>query len=131
MKSILCSLATALALLSGANAARTCNTTSYDWRVLDVRYEGADPAKSSGLAIVGVSLVPQPRGSFFECVGQWPETWNGWYEGGKDIIWSDCIDTGAAGTNDRTVSMGLDWKTKTMYLTHSFQCSDKPGYVFL
>ena len=92
-----------------------------------MRYEGADPAKASGLAIIGVSIVPQPRGTFFECVGQWPEKWNGWFEGGSDIIWSDCINTGAAGTTDRTVSMGLDWKTKTMYLTHTFQCSDKQG----
>ena len=129
MRQGISTLAASLAFFGGVRAARPCNTTTYDWRVLDVRYEGADPAKASGLAIIGVSIMPQPRGSFFECVGQWPESWNGWYEGGKDIIWSECINTGAAGITDRSVAMGLDWKNKTMYLTHSFQCSDKQGCV--
>ncbi|KAK1761696.1 hypothetical protein QBC33DRAFT_462861 [Phialemonium atrogriseum] len=117
-------------LLSRANAARACGNepkpSTYQWRINAVRYDGADPSSGSGDATVAVSISPNSS-TLFECVAEWPEEWAGWYEGGSNIIWSDCIWTGNGPRNDNTVSFATDWKNKTMYLTHSFDCSDREG----
>ncbi|KAK7755744.1 hypothetical protein SLS62_002357 [Diatrype stigma] len=120
--------AAALWFSSGAAAARSCATddSAFPWRVSDGRYDG-----DSDTATVAVSIIPGTAsyGTFFECVASWPEAWGGWYEGaaGEYIIWSDCIWAGNGGTDDTTVSFATDWANKTMYISHTFTCSDVEG----
>ncbi|KAI1077114.1 hypothetical protein F5B20DRAFT_553234 [Whalleya microplaca] len=129
MRNGLLACATALSL-PGANAARACGSTTapstYQWSVGAARYDGAIPSDTNGSATVAVSIVPgnRPMGTLFECVAEWPESWAGWYEDGSDIIWSDCIWAGNGLTYDTTVSFALDWKNRTMYVSHTFACSD-------
>ena len=118
---------------SGAAAARVCGSGStsstYQWRVSDARYDGALPDDDNGAATVAVSIVPTNRayGTFFECVASWPEAWKGWHDGGDNIIWSDCIWAGNGFTDDTTVSFAMDWPNRTMYVSHTFGCSDAQG----
>ncbi len=126
----LLAFATALSLFSGANAVRVCGTSAaasptYQWKVGDLRYDGADPSKGNGFATVAASIVPGGVNTLFECVAEWPESWAGWYEGGSNIVWSDCIWTGSGPALDKTVSFAMDWENRTMYLSHTFGCSDK------
>ncbi|KAI0418794.1 heterokaryon incompatibility protein-domain-containing protein [Xylaria grammica] len=117
-------------LLPGmASADRACSSgvsPSYLWRVSDARFDGSDPSISNGKATVAVSIIPNTTNTFFECVAQWPESWAGWLPA-ENIIWSDCIWSGAGPTLDTAVAFALDWKTRTMYLSHTFSCSDKKG----
>ncbi|KAI5863553.1 hypothetical protein GGS23DRAFT_539438 [Durotheca rogersii] len=128
MKNGLIAFAAALSLTSGANASRVCSTPTYQWRVGAARFDGADPSKNNGLATVAVSIVPGTRaqGTFFECVAEWPESWEGRYEDGN-IIWSDCIWAGNGATYDTAVAFALDWKNRTMHVSHTFDCSDASG----
>ncbi|KAL1838406.1 hypothetical protein VTJ49DRAFT_2690 [Mycothermus thermophilus] len=123
----------ALLLPSGAWAARPCTgeTVNFEYRLGDVRYDGPDPSKNNGLATIAASLQTSTGTPVFECVAQWPEQWAGWFEGDNKPVWADCIFTGAADAQDDTVSFAVDWKTKTIYLVHTFGCSDKPGSVGL
>lgn len=123
----------ALALSSTAIAARVCGssnaTTTYAWRVSDARYDSGVSNDGGRPATVAVSIVPTNRtyGTFFECVASWPAAWKGWSDGGDNIIWSDCIWAGNGFTDDTTVSFALDWTNKTMYVSHTFACSDAQG----
>ncbi|KAL7624105.1 hypothetical protein AAE478_005662 [Parahypoxylon ruwenzoriense] len=131
MRNGLLAFATALSLTSGANAARACGNAaeaSYQWRLGAARYDGADPGRSDGSATVAISIVPGNRtmGTFFECVAEWPESWAGWYEDGN-IIWSDCIWAGNGPAYDTAVAFAFDQKNQTMYISHTFDCSDKKG----
>ncbi|KAK4236572.1 hypothetical protein C8A03DRAFT_35511 [Achaetomium macrosporum] len=119
--------ATTVLLQSGAYAARPCAGSSggsFKYRLGDVRYDSPDPSKADGRSTIAASLGQTP---LHECVAQWPESWAGWYEGGSNLIWADCIFTGAGLTQDETVSFAVDWKSKTMYLAHTFACSDRQG----
>ncbi|KAK0710276.1 hypothetical protein B0T26DRAFT_787726 [Lasiosphaeria miniovina] len=125
------SLAVAAAWLApGASGARVCGATAasetFQYRFIEVRYDGPDPNKSSHLSTIAASLGTSST-PLYECVAQWPETWAGWFEGGPNIVWSDCIWTGAGSGADKTVSFAVDWKKKTVYLSHTFACSDKRG----
>ncbi|KAI8624138.1 heterokaryon incompatibility protein-domain-containing protein [Xylariaceae sp. FL1651] len=117
--------------LKGADAARICGSSNasstYLWRVSDARYDGADPSKSNSMAVVGISIVPNSTNTFFDCVAEWPEAWAGWSAEDNNIIWSDCIWSGAGPTFDTTVAFAVDWRNRTMYLSHTFSCSDKKG----
>ncbi|KAI0864800.1 hypothetical protein F4860DRAFT_380741 [Xylaria cubensis] len=115
-----------LAKLSSADRACSSNVSpSYLWRVSDARFDGASPDVSNGKAVVAVSIIPNSTNTFFECVTEWPESWAGFVDG--NIIWSDCIWSGAGPTLDRAVAFAVDWKNRTMYLSHTFSCSDKNG----
>lgn len=128
MAALLLALTAGLSFLNVAKAARACAAESFQWTVLDARFDGADPSKdNASYATFAASVVPGTRGTFFECVVSWPEAWNGWYQGGNNIIWSDCIWSGAGPTSDKTISFALDWKEKKMYFSHTFACSDKRG----
>ncbi|KAI0903329.1 hypothetical protein F4823DRAFT_299681 [Ustulina deusta] len=126
-----------LALIGGAalfsnlaTADRECSSnvsSSYLWRVSDARFDGADPSVSDGRAVVAVSIIPSTTSTFFECVAEWPESWAGWSPVDGNIIWSDCIWSGAGPTLDTAVAFALDWKNRTMYLSHTFSCSDQKG----
>ncbi|KAH8900758.1 hypothetical protein GQ53DRAFT_815617 [Thozetella sp. PMI_491] len=120
-------------LVCGANGARVCgnSTTTFNWRLGDIRFDGGSPSDNKSHSTVAASISPAPRGTLFECVAQWPETWNGWYDGSNSIIWSDCIWTGNGGTADRTISFALDWKSRVFYLSHTFNCSDRNGSAAL
>ncbi|KAI1505990.1 hypothetical protein F5X99DRAFT_427863 [Biscogniauxia marginata] len=133
MQNALLYYATSLWLASGAYAARACGnstteSSTYLWRVGDARYDGADTSQSNGSATVAVSIVPgnNTYATFFECVAEWPEPWSGWYED-KNIVWSDCIWAGNGPTYDTTVAFAMDWKNHTIYIAHTFDCSDRPG----
>lgn len=125
----------ALALSSTAGATRACGsinaTSTYQWRVSDARYDGEGPGGVGSPATLAVSIVPtnRPYGTFFECVASWPEAWKGFHDGGDNIIWSDCIWAGNGFTDDTTVSFAVDWAKKTMYVSHTFACSDAQGSV--
>lgn len=124
VSSVLAAVVTAL-LPAGADAARPCNGTgSYQYPMGDVRYDSPDPNKGNGLSTIAASLGPVP---LYECVSQWPESWAGRYEGGSELIWADCIWTGAGFGQDESVSFAVDWETKTMYLSHVFDCSNQEG----
>ncbi|KAI2607819.1 hypothetical protein GGR54DRAFT_652070 [Hypoxylon sp. NC1633] len=123
----------ALSFSCGVNADRECGSNAnisltYPWSVGAARYDGAEPGQKDGFATVAVSIVPGTRatGTFFECVAEWPESWAGWYEDGN-IVWSDCIWAGNGPTYDTAVSFAMDWKNRTMYMSHTFACSDKEG----
>ena len=93
-------LATAagLHLPYGVNAARPCGGTtggSFQYRLGDVRYDGPDPAKNNDLATIAASLQGNTGTPLYECVGQWPETWAGWYQGAENI--GRLIDTQCPG----------------------------------
>ncbi|KAI1772821.1 hypothetical protein F4818DRAFT_125659 [Hypoxylon cercidicola] len=126
-------LTAALSLAAGAIAARVCGTNSsstYPWTVGDGRYDGADPSVVNGTATVAFSIMPSAGSgysTFFECMGEWPEAWGGYFEGGDKLIWGDCIWAGNGPNSDATVSFALDWKNRTMYLSHTFACSDIEG----
>jgi hypothetical protein len=122
--------ATALFSL-GAHAARACGGSNgtFAIRLGDVRYDGPDPSKNNGISTFAATLQSNGGSPLHECVGQWPEAWAGWFEGGSNPIWGDCIYTGAGLSPDETVSFALDWKTKTMFVAHTFACSDQTGYV--
>ncbi|KAK3996577.1 hypothetical protein QBC44DRAFT_231422 [Cladorrhinum sp. PSN332] len=109
-------------------AARNCatSTTTFQYRILEARYDSPEPGNANNLSTIAVSLGTSTT-PLYECVAQWPESWAGWYEGGSDIIWSDCIWTGAGTGADKTVSFAVDWKTKNLYLTHTFDCSNQAG----
>lgn len=119
-------------LASGASAARACgnvNSTSsrnYQYNLLDLRWDSADPSEQDQFATISASLGDGAY-PLYECNAEWPEPWAGWYMGGTNIIWSDCIWTGAGAGKDKTVSFAVDWKSKIMYLSHTFTCSDRPG----
>lgn len=124
----------AFLLSSGASAARACGSGStastFQWRVSDARYDGAEPGDTTSSATVAVSIVPGDTayGTFFECVASWPEDWEGWVGGDRsNIIWSDCIWAGNGLTDDTTVSFAVDWANRTMYVSHTFSCSDAEG----
>ncbi|KAI1799430.1 hypothetical protein F4811DRAFT_106598 [Daldinia bambusicola] len=129
---ILTSIA-ALSLTRGAIASRACGSgtnvsSQYQWHVGAARYDGAEPGKKDS-ATIAVSIAPgnQTMGTFFECVAEWPESWEGWYEDGN-IIWSDCIWAGNGRTYDTAVSFALDWRNnRTMYISHTYACSDNQG----
>ncbi|KAI5918440.1 hypothetical protein F4810DRAFT_715433 [Camillea tinctor] len=128
---------TVLWLTSRAIASRACvdssrGSSTYLWRVSDARYDGADPNQVNGLSTIAISIVPgnSSYATFFECVSEWPESWAGWYEDGN-IIWSDCIWAGNGPTYDTTISFAVDWKTHEMYISHTFECSDKEGSTAL
>lgn len=131
MASKLLALGAGLSLLAGADAVRACAATSgYPWKIGDVRYDGADP-KGNGNAIVAVSMSPDSGryAAFFECVGEWPEGWAGFYQGGSNPVWADCIWAQNGPDLDNTVSFAMDWRNRTMYLSHTYSCSDRPGSV--
>ncbi len=118
--------ATALWLSSfGADAARSCANGTYQFRLGDVRYDSAD--QTTEFATIAASLSYNGGSPIHECDGQWPGTWGGWYQGGSNIIWGDCIWTGAGASYDDAVSFAVDWKNRLMYLAHTFTCSDRPG----
>ncbi len=128
--SVVLAASAAVFMPSGVYAARSCDTAAsagFQYRLGDVRYDGPDPAKANDLATIAASLQSSTGTPLYECVSQWPEAWKGWYEGATDLIWSDCIFTGAGTGADDTVSFAIDWKVKTMYLTHTFACSGKQG----
>jgi hypothetical protein len=116
----------------GAHAARSCDSAtsgSFQTRLGDVRYDSPDPSKANGLSTIAASLQSSGGTPLYECVAQWPEAWAGRYEGGSNLIWADCIFTGAGTGQDDTVSFAVDWKSKTMYLAQTFTCSNKQGYL--
>lgn len=125
-------IATAVALSSGAVAARACgslNSTSprsYQYKMLELRWDSADPSAQDQFATISASLG-DGNTPLYECNAEWPESWAGWFMGGSNIIWSDCIWTGAGSGKDKTVSFAVDWRSKTMYLSHTFACSDRSG----
>ncbi|KAK3291176.1 uncharacterized protein B0H64DRAFT_427232 [Chaetomium fimeti] len=128
--SIALATAATLCLPFGVNAARPCGGAdggSFQYRLGDVRYDGPDPSKNNDLATIAASLQSNTQTPLYECVGQWPEAWAGWYQGGSNLIWADCIWTGAGTGQDDTVSFAVDWENKTMYLAHTFACSDQEG----
>lgn len=123
----------AVALLSsGSTAARACgslNGTSpmtYQYNLLELRWDSADPSKQNQFATISANLGDGFY-PLYECNAEWPESWAGRYMGGTSIIWSDCIATGAGLTKDETVSFAVDWRNRTMYLSHTFACSDRSG----
>ena len=118
-------LATTLSLASGATAARACANGTYAIRVGDVRYDSAD--KRTQFATIALALSYNGGTPIYECNAQWPETWAGWYNGGSNIVWGDCIWTGAGSGSDTSIAFAVDWKTTTLYLSHTFACSDKQG----
>ena len=123
-------IATSL-LLTAGRAARVCGpstNTTYAWKINDARFDGPDPDKADGLATVAISISPGNSPTLFECNAQWTEAWAGWYDGGSNIVWSDCIWTGNGPTQDTTTSFALDWAKRTMYMAHTFNCSDAAGY---
>ncbi|KAK4448698.1 hypothetical protein QBC34DRAFT_426138 [Podospora aff. communis PSN243] len=123
-------LAATAFLSCSVRGARVCGngtspaTGSFQYNLIDVRYDGPDPDKDLGLSTIAVQLGSGAT-PIYECVAQWLEAWEGSYEGSP--IWGDCIWTGAGFGQDKTVSMAVDWKTKTIHLTHSFDCSDRAG----
>lgn len=123
--------AATLLLPPGARASRPCSDPSetFQYRLGDVRYDGPDPSKDNGLSTIAASLQSSTQTPLYECVAQWPEEWAGWYEGGNNPVWGDCIWTGAGAGQDDTVSFAVDWKTKTLYVALTFSCSDMEGYV--
>ncbi|KAI0206572.1 hypothetical protein F4808DRAFT_466587 [Astrocystis sublimbata] len=126
--STLVSGAVLLAKLASADRACTSDPApSYLWRVGDARFDGAAPDAEGGKAVVAVSIIPGTTNSFFECVAEWPESWAGWSPEDGNIIWGDCIWSGAGPTYDTAVAFAVDWKNRTMYLSHTFPCSDKNG----
>ena len=121
----------ALALVSAAasvNAARSCGSAQFQHRIIDVRYDSAD-SNGERFATIAASLGSSTT-PLYECVAQWPEAWAGFYQGSSAIVWSDCIWTGAGAGADETVSFAVDWKNRTMYMAHTFSCSNNPGWVF-
>lgn len=92
MRNAAATLAAALSLAAGATAARVCGTNSsstYQWTVGDGRYDGADPGVDDSTATVSFSIMPTAGSgysTFFECMGEWPEAWAGWYEGGDKLV---------------------------------------------
>lgn len=128
----LLAFATTLSLVSGAKAARVCGndtaaSPTYTWRIGDAKYDGVKPSNQNGLATIAVSIASNPGRAVFECIAEWPESWAGWYEGGSNIVWSDCIWTASGPTYDKTMSFAVDWKNGTMYFSHSYPCTDRPG----
>jgi hypothetical protein len=127
--------ATALSLSSGANAGRAClngtttSTGSYEWRLSDFRYDGPYPGKDIQWSTIVANLGGTSETPLFECAVRWPECWAGWKEGGSNIIWSECIwiGDGDDASVDKTISFAVDWKSRIMYLSHTFACSDKGG----
>jgi len=118
-------LAGALSLLSGASAApaaRGCGAAgaspTYRWSVRDFRYDGGSGAGDDAT----VSVVLSPSTNLHSCLGSWPEASGGRSDG--RLIWNDCIWTGPGATQEYTVSFAVDWKTKTGYVAHTYQCSD-------
>ncbi|KAL2152859.1 hypothetical protein VTH82DRAFT_4014 [Thermothelomyces myriococcoides] len=123
-------VALTLLLSSGAQAARECGSQTFEYSIGDIRYDGPDPSKDNGQATFAASLLGG-RTPLYECVVQWPESWGGRYSAGGELVWGDCIFTGAAFGSDDTVSAALDWESKTMYLAHTFACSDNEGVTGL
>jgi len=114
---------------SGTLAARTCAPgAQFLWNIGDIRYDGADKSKNGAKSATFAASVMPRGGTMQECVAEWPETWAGWYDGGSDIIWSDCIWTGAGGRLDKSISFAVDWKAKTLYLAHTYDCARETGY---
>lgn len=132
MRTNLIGFTTALLLTLRASADRVCGATTdastYPWKVGAGRYDGAESGEGTGTATVAFSIAPgnSAQGTFFECVAEWPESWAGWYEDGN-IIWGDCIWAGNGPTYDTAVAFAVDWKNRTMYLSHTFPCSDVEG----
>ncbi|KAI1300608.1 hypothetical protein F5Y03DRAFT_397085 [Xylaria venustula] len=128
MKSAIIKGASLFAVLTTADrACSSSGSSSYLWRVSDARFDGGDPSIANAKAVIAVSIIPNTTNTFFECVAEWPDSWAGWSPVDNNIIWSDCIWSGAGPTLDTTVSFALDWKSRTMYLSHTFACSDKKG----
>ncbi|KAL2256146.1 hypothetical protein VTK26DRAFT_2117 [Humicola hyalothermophila] len=113
-------------LLLGAHAARPCTTQQFQLRILDVRYDGANPADNNDLATIAVGLSTSTT-PLYECVAQWPEEWGGFYKASNKPIWAECIYTGANLAPDSAVSFAVDWENRVMYLGHTFECQDQPG----
>jgi len=121
------------ALFSHARGARVCGngtstSPSYQYQLIDVRYDGPDPSKTLGVSTIAVALGSGGT-TLYECLSQWPEAWAGWYQGETNLIWGDCIWTGAGAGQDKTVAFAIDWKSKNLHVVNSFDCSDRKGYV--
>ena len=116
------------------SSARSCAQRTHSIRVGDLRYDGPDPLKRTntstiGLSLLGEALLPTGPSPLYECFVEWPEPWKGWYRGEKELVWADCIFTGAGAGGDERVSFAVDWKEKKVWLGHLFECSDMEGYV--
>ncbi|KAL2143414.1 hypothetical protein VTI28DRAFT_10468 [Corynascus sepedonium] len=130
LQSLACAVPFTLLLSWTVDAARPCSSPDgarFEYPLGDVRYDGPDPSKEDGLATFAASLQSSFGTPLYECVLQWPEAWAGWYEGGSRLIWGECIFTGAGSGLDNTVSSAFNWNSTTMYLAHTFTCSDAEG----
>lgn len=79
-------------LLPSALSARPCTQRTHSIRVGDLRYDGPDPLKRTntstiGLSLLGEALLPTGPSPLYECFVQWPEPWQGWYRGEKELVW--------------------------------------------
>jgi hypothetical protein len=53
--------------------------------------------------------------------------WGGYFEGGSNLVWGDCLWTGPGRNTDDTVSFAMDWKNRTIHMAHAFTCDDAPS----
>jgi len=110
--------------LHGVLAQRECTAkTTYNWNVIDVQY--SQPTSSSASVYAGLELAEEP-GTDFECYTEWPvASWDGWYEGGDRLVWAPCTNS-PAGTNlENAVSIAVDWRSRVLFVAHTFLCSDR------
>src|SRR3569833_488939 len=125
-------IASVLSLLAGAVAGVSSNRrsgsattpTNGQWSVTDLRFDGADPRKKDNISTLSVALLPATPQTRFSCYGQWPESWEGYFQGNGPLIWVDCLWTGPGAKADLTVSFGMDLKAQTAYIAHTYNCDD-------
>ncbi len=127
--------------LTVVSAARQCGSGSnsssatYSWAVTDWRYYGPDPTHPKDTyGTVGGYLTPGTTRTLYSCFSQWPEPWGGRFGGyNGSLIWNDCRWTGPGETAEETVSFAMDLVSQTVYMSHTFKCSDisRQGFVSL
>ncbi len=127
----LCSMVTLLAgLITGTTANRRCGSSAaavtFQWTLSDWRLDGADPSKKGSLETISAVLSPGSTRTLFSCHVEWPETWNGNFNGSGPLVWTSCEWTGPGANVDGTVSFGMDMNSKTAYVAHTYTCDDAP-----
>ncbi|KAI0169630.1 hypothetical protein GGR52DRAFT_573690 [Hypoxylon sp. FL1284] len=131
-------LGVVLALAGGATASRVCgdpdaeDKPTYEWALREIRYQGAAPGEVNGTANYTAEVSPVDGSAVYSCSAEWPEWWLGWFENGSNslsdrvgnLIWTDCVSTGDEPELDDIVSLALDWDSRTVFITHTFNCTN-------
>ncbi|KAK4183257.1 hypothetical protein QBC35DRAFT_544255 [Podospora australis] len=111
----------------GATAQRACGNATFPWTISEWTYDGPERGRSGRVGTDSVvGLLLSNGGTTYSCIGTWPEDWEGWDERGSALIWHLCLNNFGRSV-DETLSFAVDWKNRTLHVSHTFKCLEDTG----